>query len=62
MGDLIEVCSGVTDAQSKRPKLSTERLESLCEVARKVLLEDPVLLELEAPIHIVGSRRQRLGI
>lgn len=41
--------------QGHKPELREEELQGLCKNAKAVFLDQPVLLELNAPIRIVGD-------
>ena len=47
----------ITDKEEKDLKshFSESDLKNLCETAQKLILEQPALLELDAPINIVGA-------
>ena len=41
--------------QGQKTELKEEELKGICTTAKKILLDQPVLLELNAPIRIVGD-------
>ena len=57
--DINEVISKLLAVRSKPPgemvDLSEKEIMSICIVARQIFLEQPVLLELEAPLNVCGD-------
>ena len=45
----------VAEKSGKDVKLSEGEVRAVCQMAREVFLQQPVLLELEAPIKVVGD-------
>lgn len=45
----------VAEKTGKDVKLSETEVKAVCQMSREVFLQQPVLLELEAPIKIVGD-------
>ena len=57
--DLDGIIQRLLEARGKRPgrvvKLAEDEIRSLCLISREIFLQQPILLELEAPLKICGD-------
>lgn len=53
--DVDSIINQLINSQGKNVKLKEKDISQLCKVAREIFMEQPVFLELEAPIKICGK-------
>jgi len=53
--DVDSIINQLINSQGKNVKLKEKDISVLCKSAREVFMEQPVFLELEAPIKICGK-------
>jgi serine/threonine-protein phosphatase PP1 catalytic subunit len=53
--DVDNIITQYINSQGKNVKIREKDISSLCKLAREVFMEQPVFLELEAPIKICGK-------
>ena len=57
--DLDGIIQRLLEARGKRPgrvvKLAEDEIRALCLISREIFLQQPILLELEAPLKICGD-------
>lgn len=58
MNEFVYVCRS---RPGKQVNLSEQEVRTLCIKARDIFINQPILLELEAPIKICGNYRAKLG-
>lgn len=55
--DVDNIIQQFTNSGGKNVKLKEKDISTLCKLSREVFMEQPVYLELEAPIKICGKIR-----
>lgn len=53
--DVDNIIQQFTNSQGKNVKIKEKDISTLCKLSREVFMEQPVYLELEAPIKICGK-------
>ena len=53
--DVDAIINSMIHSGGKNVKIKEKDISTLCKVAREIFMEQPVFLELEAPIKICGT-------